>query len=154
MNRNYLLALLMICFWAGEIAQAKSARKEILVPAKSLKENKFNQPDGQFSYDYMAESENLVLFWAKSFGKDPAKYADKGKRFRPEEILKEGERFYNYYVDKLKFADKKKSHSARNKMIIWMYNDDETTAYGWCSVCRFHVLTSILSLAEKNIICL
>lgn len=108
-----------------------TARKEILIPAKSLKENKFNQPDGQFSYDYMAESENLVLLWAKSFGKDPTTYSDKSRRFYPEEILREGERFYRYYVDKLKFVDKKKSYSSRYKMIIWMYNDDETTAYGW-----------------------
>ncbi|SCI09326.1 DUF6055 domain-containing protein [uncultured Bacteroides sp.] len=131
MNRNYLLTLLVIWFLSGEIAQAKSAKKEIFIPAKSLKENKFNQLDGQFSYDYMAESENLVLFWAKSFGKDPMNYADKSRRFNPEEILREGERFYNYYRDKLKFVDKKKSYSSRYKMIIWMYNDDNTTAYGW-----------------------
>ena len=130
MNRMYLLTLLVIWFLSGEIAQAKSAKKEIFIPAKSLKENKFNQPDGQFSYDYMTESENLVLFWAKSFGKEPTKYADKGKRFCPEEILREGERFYNYYVDKLKFVDKKKSFSSRYKMIIWMY-DDQTSAFGW-----------------------
>ena len=131
MNRMYLLTLLVIWFLSGEIAQAKSAKKEIFIPAKSLKENKFNQPDGQFSYDYMTESENLALFWAKSFGKEPTKYADKGKRFCPEEILREGERFYNYYVDKLKFVDKKKSFSSRYKMIIWMYNDDQTSAFGW-----------------------
>lgn len=131
MNRMYLLTLLVIWFLSGEIAQAKSAKKEIFIPAKSLKENKFNQPDGQFSYDYMTESENLVLFWAKSFGKEPTKYADKGKRFCPEEILSEGERFYNYYVDQLKFVDKKKSFSSRYKMIIWMYNDDQTSAFGW-----------------------
>lgn len=131
MNRMYLLTLLVIWFLSGEIAQAKSAKKEIFIPAKSLKENKFNQPDGQFSYDYMTESENLALFWAKSFGKEPTKYADKGKRFCPEEILREGERFYNYYVDQLKFVDKKKSFSSRYKMIIWMYNDDQTSAFGW-----------------------
>lgn len=131
MNRMYLLTLLVIWFLSGEIVQAKSAKKEIFIPAKSLKENKFNQPDGQFSYDYMTESENLVLFWAKSFGKEPTKYADKGKRFCPEEILSEGERFYNYYVDQLKFVDKKKSFSSRYKMIIWMYNDDQTSAFGW-----------------------
>ena len=131
MNRMYLLTLLVIWFLSGEIAQAKSAKKEIFIPAKSLKENKSNQPDGQFSYDYMTESENLVLFWAKSFGKEPTKYADKGKRFCPEEILREGERFYNYYVDQLKFVDKKKSFSSRYKMIIWMYNDDQTSAFGW-----------------------
>lgn len=130
MNKSNLLLLSIVFLWGG-IIQAKTAEKEIRIPQKALKENKFNQPDGQFSYEYMAESKNLVLFWDKSFGKDPTKYADKNRRFYPNEILSEGERIYNYYVDKLKFADRKKSNSSRYKMIIWMYNDDETTAYGW-----------------------
>lgn len=130
MNKCYLL-LLSFLFFFNSVAQTKPVAKEIKITQKSLKENKFEQPDGEFSYDYMAESENLVLFWAKSFGKDPMKYADESKRFFPEEILREGERIYNYYVDKLKFADRRKSYSAQYKMIIWMYNDAETTAYGW-----------------------
>lgn len=130
MNKSNLLLLSFILLWGCTI-EAKNAGKEIKIPQKTLKENKFGEPGGQFSYEYMAESKNLVLFWDKSFGKNPAKYADKNRRFYPEEILSEGERIYTYYVDKLKFADKKKSNAARYKMIIWMYNDDETTAYGW-----------------------
>lgn len=130
MNKSNVLLLSIVFFW-GYMIEAQAAEKEIRIPQKTLKENKFNQSDGQFSYEYMAESKNLVLFWDKSFGKDPAKYADKNRRFYPNEILSEGERIYNYYVDKLKFADRKKSTSSRYKMIIWMYNDDETTAYGW-----------------------
>lgn len=126
---GFCIAALLL--FIGSTAWAKSKEKEIKISAKSLKDNKFGRPDGQFSYDYKAESENLVLFWDKSFGKNPATYADKSRRFYPDEILREGERFYTYYVDKLKFADKKKSLSSRYKMIIWMYNDDKTTAYGW-----------------------
>lgn len=131
MNKIYLPLLLIVLFWFGSVVQARSAKKEIFIPKKTLKENKFNQPDGEFNYDHMAESENLVLFWAKSFGKDPTTYSDKSKRFYPEEILREGERFYNFYAHKLKFVDRKKSFSSRYKMIIWMHNDDKTTAYGW-----------------------
>lgn len=57
--------------------------------------------------NYKAESQNLVLFWEKSFGKDPEKYENESRRFKPEEILQEAERFYNYYIDRLKFADRK-----------------------------------------------
>lgn len=131
MDKKHLLLLLAVLLVPGGAVFAESGKKEILIPQKSAKEYKFNQPDGQFSSDYKAESENLVLFWEKSFGKDPAQYADKAKRFYPDEILREGERFYTYYVDKLKFADKEKSSSSRYKMIIWMFNDDEKTAYGW-----------------------
>lgn len=131
MAMKKIVFLLILSFLSGHVLQARPVKKEIKIPEKTLKENGFNQPDGKFGYDYMAESENLVLLWEKSFGKDPAQYADKSKRFYPDEILREGERFYNYFVDELKFADRKKSHSSRYKMIIWIYNDDETTAYGW-----------------------
>lgn len=133
MRRSNLVLVLFILFLVGNVVEAKPDKKgkEIRVPQKSVKENKFNQPDGQFCDDYRAESENLVLFWEKSFGKDPAQYRDRSRRFYPDKILKEGERIYGYFVDKLKFADRKKSHSSRYKMIIWMYNDDETSAYGW-----------------------
>ena len=132
MNKTHLLLLILLLF-SSNVLQAKSekGKKEIKIPAKDMKDNKFNQPGGLFSYDYMAESENLVLFWAKDFGKDPTQFADKSRRFYPDEILKEGERFYDYFVDVLKFADRKKSFSSRYKMIIWMYNDDETSAFGW-----------------------
>lgn len=128
-KKNYLL-LLVALFLVGNAAQAQSDGKEIHIPAKQVKENQF-QKGGRFSYEYMAESENLVLFWESSFGKDPANYTDKSRRFYPEELLREGERFFSYYVDKLKFADPKTSNAARKKMIVWMFNDAETSAYGW-----------------------
>lgn len=132
MEKIYVTLLFSFMFlFSGTVVQAKSVTKEIKIPAKASKENKFNQPDGEFNYDYMAESENLVLFWAKSFGKNPTMYADKSKRFHPKEILREGERFYNCYSKDLKFVDRKKSHSSKYKMIIWMYNDDQTSAFGW-----------------------
>ena len=67
--------------------------KEILVPRKEIKDRGFDQPGGKFGSEYKAESENFVLFWEKSFGNDPTQYADPEKRFHPEKILKEAERF-------------------------------------------------------------
>lgn len=128
-QKNYLWLLVVLLF-AGNAVHAKSGGKEIHIPAKQVKENDFRK-GGRFSHDYKMESENLVLFWESSFGKDPAGYVDKSRRFYPEELLREGERFFTYYVDKLKFADPETSQSARKKMIIWMFNDAETTAYGW-----------------------
>ena len=123
-----LLSLLVLLF-AGFL-QISGDEKKILVPAKQIKENSFGKPYGKFSQEYKAESENLVLFWERSFGKDPANYKDPSKRFYPDEILAEGERFYKYYADKLKFVHKK-SFAHQYKMIIWMFNDEQTTAYGW-----------------------
>ena len=127
----------LICLFGGIILllnmqtlQAKSGQKTIYIPEKDKKELGFNAPDGRFGYDCMAESENLAIFWERSFGKNPAINSDESKRFYPDEILSEGERYYNYFVDKLKFVQKGKSYTDKYKMIIWMYNDNERTAYG------------------------
>ncbi len=106
-------------------------QKEIKIPQNVAKENGFGQPDGLFDMEHKAESPNLVLFWDKSFGADPTQYDDESKRFDPQAILEEGERFYNYYVDTLHFADREGSKSSDYKMIIWMHNDSDATAYGW-----------------------
>ena len=55
---------------------------------------------------------------------------DESKRFYPNEILSEGERYYRYFVDKLEFVQKGKSYTDKYKMIIWMYDDNEKTVYG------------------------
>lgn len=128
---NHLIVWLIVILLIS-IGQTNAAKnKEIHIPEKQKKDNEFDLPDGRFSMDFRAESENLVLFWEKSFGKDPESYTNPAKRFHPQEILREGERFYRHYTNKLKFADKKTSHASKYKMIIWMYNDDEKTAYGW-----------------------
>lgn len=131
MNAKKLFSLLLLMVVSLHTVSASDKKKEIKLSEKSMKEYKFGQSDGMFSHEFKAESENLVLFWDKSYGKDPAKYADEKKRFYPDEILREGERFYNYYVDKLKFVDQKASLSGCYKMIIWMFNDENTTVYGW-----------------------
>lgn len=131
MNRKILICLsfvFLLQYFCPQQIYCKE--KSVLVPSNQKKENSFGTPDGKFSMDFKAESENLVLFWEKSFGKDPTIYSDVSKRFYPDEILAEGERFYKLYSDKLKFVDKK-SYASQYKMIIWMYNDEQTTAYGW-----------------------
>lgn len=155
MEKIYVTLLFSFMFlFSGTVVQAKSVTKEIKIPAKASKENKFNQPDGEFNYDYMAESENLVLFWAKSFGKNPTMYADKSKRFHPKEILREGERFYNCYSKDLKFVDRKKSHSSKYKMIIWMYNDDQTSAFGWGDEGGRHDVDASLPCPILSLLCI
>ena len=131
-KKKYLICLFggIILFLNIQTLQAKSGQKTIYIPEKDKKELGFNAPDGRFGYDCMAESENLAIFWERAFGKNPAINSDESKRFYPDEILSEGERYYNYFVDKLKFVQKGKSYTDKYKMIIWMYNDNKRTAYG------------------------
>lgn len=130
-HRPLLLGILLLLFGGIISAQHQETPKGIFIPSKQAQEDDYNNPESRFNYKYKAESENIVVFWDKSFGLNPMNYPDKEKRFNPDEFLKEGERFFTYYRDKLKFVDKKRSNLKKHKMILYMHNDDETTAYGW-----------------------
>ena len=145
-NFIYLFCGLMLALNI-QMLQAKLGNKIIFIPEDDLKKHGFDVPDGRFGYDCMAESDNLVIFWERSFGKEPAVNMDESKRFYPNEILSEGERYYRYFVDKLKFVQKGKSYTDKYKMIIWMYDDNEKTVYGgahdnvgmtWFRPCRIN----------------
>lgn len=72
MKRTKVMGILLACaLLVGGICPSAAKGKTILIPEKQKKENRFGQTDGNFSYEYKAESENLVLFWEKSFGKNP-----------------------------------------------------------------------------------
>ena len=126
-----LLSSLLFLFPCTAPVYSQESPKGIFIPHKQAQEDDYQNPDSRFNYKYKAESENFVVFWDKSFGLNPANYPDKKRRFNPDEFLKEGERFFAYYRDKLKFVDKKRSNLKKHKMILYMYNDAETTAYGW-----------------------
>lgn len=130
---SHKLLLLFVCFVFFEVtfAQTKENKKGVFIPEKQAKEDDYNNPKSRFNHKHKAESENLVVFWDQSFGKDPTQYKDEKMRFNPTEFLKEGERFFTFYRDKIKFLDKKTSNLKKHKMILYIYNDNQTTAYGW-----------------------
>lgn len=108
-------------------------KKSVYIPQTNNKKEKceYNDSTSNFNFYHKYESENIAVFWDKSFGKNPIVYKDSTRRFNPEEFLKEGERFYNYYIDSLEFVDKGKSFTDKYKMLLYMHNDDHSTAYGW-----------------------
>ncbi len=80
----------------------------------------------------MAYSDNIVVLWEKGFGKDPSKAPDlngKPMTFDVQNILKQTERFYNYYRDTLKFLDVASKADTFRMMIVVKYSE-EGTAYG------------------------
>lgn len=107
--------------------------KEIYLPknAWSLPENNdYNNSNSRFNKKYMKTTPNIAAFWDKDFGTDPRKYSDPMRTFDIEESLKEGERFYQFYVDSLQFVAKGKSLTDKYKMLLYILNDDDQTGYG------------------------
>ncbi|WP_321343639.1 DUF6055 domain-containing protein [uncultured Draconibacterium sp.] len=140
--RIYALAFLLLSFY---LADAKpplllnnisivGKKKELYLPKeidRVPKGNDFRDPESQFSYKHMLESENVAIFWDKIYGDDPMKNSDKEKRFDVKKLSSEVERFYHYYRDTLKMVEKGNSLTDKYKMIVIVFSDDkDRTAYG------------------------
>lgn len=113
---------------------ALKVAKKVYIPKdvnKVPNDNNFDDNNSTFSNKRKVESDNVVIFWSKEFGDDPMLNKDTTKRFDVQRSLVETERFYNYYIDKLKVLKKGKSVSDRYKALVFIYGGNDATAYGW-----------------------
>jgi len=92
--------------------------------------NDFNNDEHEFSYKRMVESNNIAIFWSKEFGPDLSKNADPAARLDMDQVLKECDRFYNFYVDTLAFVNKGNSVTDQYKLLIFVFKGKEGTAFG------------------------
>ena len=97
--------------------------KEVRLPPdiyRVPKDNDFNNPDSEFSFQRSKATDHFVLFWAKEYGADPMANPVENRRFKVDEILSECDRFYDYYVNTLKWVDKEKSYATKYKFLIFV----------------------------------
>ena len=124
-------AMLAIIFFAGSVAA--QINKQTYVPAKVWRvpdHNDYSDSTSEFSNSRKAESANIAIFWSKEFGQDPMQNPDVTKRFDTDAALKECERFYDFYVNKLKIVQKGQSLTDRYKILFYVIGGDEQTAFG------------------------
>ena len=115
------------------VTAAKAAGKEVLIPQRISRVpegNDFNNPDSEFSFKRSKSTDNFVLFWAKEYGDDPMANPAENRRFNVDEVLKESERFYDYYVNTLKWVDKEKSLASKYKFLLFVIGGSGGTAFG------------------------
>ena len=128
---------------AAPIAQAQTNRavitltntggKEVLIPSRINSvpaDNDFNNPDSEFCFQRSKSTDNYVLFWAKEYGDNPMSNSVTNRRFDVDAILKESDRFYNYYIDTLKWVDKDKSNATKYKFLFFVIGGPGGTAFG------------------------
>lgn len=123
-----IMVVLTGIFFTGQVA-----KKETYIPAKVWRvpdNNDYNDDNSEYSHQRKVESDNIAIFWAKEFGKDPMQNPDVSKRFDVKEALKECERFYGFYVNKLKIVKKGKSLTDKYKVLFYVIGGDEQTAFG------------------------
>lgn len=107
--------------------------KSAYIPAKVWRvpdNNDYNDSTSEYSHARRAESQNIVLFWSKEYGQRPMEYADPGKRFDPDEVLRTCEEFYTAFIHDLKFVEKGHSLSDQYKLLMYVFAGDDGTAYG------------------------
>jgi hypothetical protein len=107
--------------------------KEVLIPQRITRVpdgNDFNNLDSEFSFKHSKSTDNFVLFWAKEYGDDPMTNFIANRRFNVDEVLKECDRFYDYYVNTLKWVDKDKSFATKYKFLLFVIGGTGGTAFG------------------------
>ena len=111
----------------------KTPEKELYLPAKVYlvpDSNNYNNPESDYCYKHMIQSENIALFWHKEYGDNPMQNPIEQKRFNPEEAITECERFFHYYVNELKLVETGKTFFDKYKLLIFVFGGDEGTAFG------------------------
>ncbi|MEX1010709.1 MAG: DUF6055 domain-containing protein [Balneolaceae bacterium] len=93
-------------------------------------DNDFNDPESEFSYDRMALSKSIGVFWHKDFGSNPAEGPDGDPVFDLGNLLMELERYYEYFVDELKFIDPENTDAAENRALLFVISGSGGTAFG------------------------
>ncbi|MFT3787317.1 MAG: DUF6055 domain-containing protein [Tepidisphaeraceae bacterium] len=128
-----LLSVAALCAADSAPPASQPGAKELYLPAKIWnvpESNDFNNPESEFSFDRMVQSDNLALFWSKEYGRVPVEVADPKRRFDPQAALRECERFYHAYVDDLKFVEKGHSLTDRYKLLVFVIGGPGGTAFG------------------------
>jgi hypothetical protein len=93
-------------------------------------ENDFNNSDSAYSYNRMALSKSIGVFWHKEFGENPSAEPDSTRLFDLGHLLMESERFYDYYVNELKFIDVEHSDIDDYKILLFIFSGNTGTAFG------------------------
>ena len=112
---------------------ASKVGKEVLIPEHITRVpdgNNFTNDDSEYCFKHSKSTDNFVLFWDKEYGDDPMANSVTNRRFNVDEILKESDRFYNYYIDTLKWVDKDKSYATKYKFLFFVIGGTGGTAFG------------------------
>lgn len=107
--------------------------KKLYLPAQVWQvpdNNNYSDTASAYCYQRMATSDNIAIFWAKAYGAHPEQNPDTLKQFNVQTALAEGERFYQYYINELQFLKKKHSVSDNYKILIYVTDSKDNTAFG------------------------
>lgn len=105
--------------------------KELLIPQYTMIGQNdpalFEDENSKFNKHYMRESDNVALFWEKSFGTNPQTAS---RPFNPDDLLNLAEEVYSFMKYSLYFCNVSGSVTDKYKMLVYVINDSEGGATG------------------------
>lgn len=131
-NILYLAFVALLGVLPAKAQQLSAPPGKLIYIPKDLWNNDFTSPDSKWSYARMAYTDDVVIFWEKAFGDDPANAPDlDGHPMKVDipNLLARLEDFYVYYRDTLEFV-LPGSKSERYRMMVMLNYSLEGTAYG------------------------
>lgn len=133
-SKYTLIVLLAFLFSVNAFSQqlySAPAGKEIYIP-KDLRKNDFTKNDSKWSYARMAYTDDVIVFWEKSFGDDLSQAPDldgHNMKVDLDNLLNRLQTFYDYFKYRLKFIQTG-SKADRYRMMVMLNYTLEGTAYG------------------------
>ena len=118
---------------AASLPLSNPGSKQLYVPADLWnvpKNNDFTDDNSEFSNKRKAETRNFAMFWAKEYGSDPSANPNTARQFHVDDVLKECERFYDCYVNQLKFVTPGHTVADKYKILVIVFGGNDGTAYG------------------------
>lgn len=107
--------------------------KELIFPdgLQGQTQEEFYKESSQWNVNYMLEGEDIAILWDREFGKNP-KIGNivVSRRFDPEMLMRAAQGAYSFLRQELKFATTPETKADKCKFLLFVRNDDKTSAVG------------------------
>lgn len=100
----------------------------ILYQPTTWSNNDYTKSTSQWSFSRSMESDHYVVFWEKGFGDDPTTAGSYA--FDPQEMLDNGEIYFDIYADTLGFIEPGNSTTDKYKIQMYVYYTTDWKAEG------------------------
>ena len=118
----------------ADSSNTDTSRKLAIYKPQEMTTMNWNADTSQWCYPRSKQSEHFIIFWSKGYGANSPSSANVPAKYRVDidDLLKNAERIYDYYVNTLKFAvvGNHTSNLDKYKLMIFLFYQDDWLATG------------------------
>ncbi len=107
----------------------KQVEKELYIPEGTENQSTadFERETSKYNKHYMIEGDNVAVFWDRAMGRNPL---NAEHSFDKDKLLAACEEVYTFLTSQLNFANSPNSYGNKYKLIVFVQNVANGTAYG------------------------